>query len=246
LEFSYFDGDQSKTRFEGHECTKDASSYSNPPVPGNVGFRRRQTKPGTETRLSVFPYDLGNLSASQYKAGFIAILHDRYVPDMPKVNSRGEAICAGWMATACVLSSFEDSDMLCNSLLAMALPFAGRERQDPEICATSLRHYSKAINGLRTGLKFGTLALDENQLDMSLVTCLACAMYEASTDLFVAESLADLLQITSNRSFAAFLNHLRGVGALLRERGVENLRSSPSRRVFWVGFISLTNCYFFL
>jgi hypothetical protein len=87
-------------------------------------------------------------------------------------------MCEGWISTACALSSLADSDMLSHSLLAMALTFAGAERQDPEICAAGLRHYSRALVGLRTGLERGPRVLNEHQMDISLITCLACAMYE--------------------------------------------------------------------
>jgi hypothetical protein len=39
--------------------------------------------------------------------------------------------------------------------------------------------------------------------------------------------------MTSNKSFTALVHHLQGVGAILRDSGVENLRSLPSRRVYW-------------
>lgn len=217
IDFAYFDG-QTKDKLYSRQPGDNAPSAI-PRVPDTaVGSRRQPLNNGD--RFVVLPYSPGNLAISQFKAGFVAVLYDRYLPKEPKVGSRGEAVCAGWIASACDLSSFEAgeaSDMLSDSLLAMALTFAGKDRKNPDICTASLRHYSKALMGLRRGLAIGPRALSENQVDMSLITCLACAMYE----------------MTSNKSFTALVHHLQGVGAILKDNGVENLQSSTSRRVFW-------------
>jgi hypothetical protein len=181
LEFAHFDG-QSKENIEARQSGKNASSAIPRVADAAAGFRRQHVDHGNQ--FLVLPFSPGNLAVPQYKAGFVAVLNDRYLPEEPKVGTRGEAVCAGWIATACNLSSFEagkDSDMLSNSLLAMALTFAGAERKDPNICAAGLRHYSNALSGLRLGLANGPRALSAYQVDTSLITCLACAMYEVGS-----------------------------------------------------------------
>jgi len=68
--------------------------------------------------------------------------------------------------------------MLNNSLLAMSLYVVGKENQQDYLSRSSLKHYSHALKGLRQGLSSGTL--EDRQLDISLVTCMACGMYEVS------------------------------------------------------------------
>ena len=68
--------------------------------------------------------------------------------------------------------------MLSNSLLAMSLSIIGPERQQENLSMSGLQYYSKALNGLRTRLASGPLNLNDHQVDVSLVTCLACGMYE--------------------------------------------------------------------
>lgn len=122
-----------------------------------------------------------NLVAPQYKTGFVSVFQDRYVPDLLKPsNGRSNGICAGWIATACELSSLQGSGMLSDSLLAMSLALVGGERQDQDISTAGLRHYSRALSRLRTELQDGPLALGQFQRDVTLVTCLACATYEVS------------------------------------------------------------------
>jgi hypothetical protein len=117
------------------------------------------------------------LTASQYKIGFVAILQEYYVPDLPNVIRQGESICSSWIFTACELSSLEGSDMLGDELLAMSLTLVGGDRQDQDISISGLRYYLRALNRLRAALGF-KVALDPHHADISLVTCLACAMYE--------------------------------------------------------------------
>jgi hypothetical protein len=122
-----------------------------------------------------------SLTAPQYKVGFVSVFQDRYVPDLLKpLNGQGEGICSGWIATACELSSLNGSGMLSDSLLAMSLALVGGDRNDQDMATAGLRHYSRALNKLRVELQPGPLALDQFQMDVSLVTCLACATYEVS------------------------------------------------------------------
>jgi hypothetical protein len=118
------------------------------------------------------------LTVSQYKVGFLSVLQDRYVPDLPKPSNQTEGICSAWIATACDLSSLKGSGMLSDSLLAMSLALVGGERHDPDITTAGLRYYSRALNKLRVELQPGPLALGQFQMDVSLVTCLAFITYE--------------------------------------------------------------------
>jgi hypothetical protein len=136
---------------------------------------------GSSTILSPVYDTYQNLIAPQYKIGFVSVFQDRYVPDLLKPsNGQSNGVCAGWIATACELSSLQGSDMLSDSLLAMSLALVGGERQDQDIATAGLRHYSKALNRLRTELQGGPLAIGQFQMDITLVTCLACATYEVS------------------------------------------------------------------
>lgn len=121
------------------------------------------------------------LAVSQYKIGFISVLQDRYVPDLPKPSDQKEGICSGWIFTACELSSLTGSGMLSDSLLAMSLALVAGERHDPEIATAGMRYYSRAMNKLRLELQPGLVTLGQLQLDISLVTCLAFATYEVSS-----------------------------------------------------------------
>jgi hypothetical protein len=135
----------------------------------------------TSTILSPGQGAYQNLIAPQYKIGFVSVFQDRYVPDLLKPsNGKSNGICAGWIATACDLSSMQRSDMLSDSLLAISLALVGGERQDQDIATAGLRHYSRALSRLRTELRDGPLALGQFQMDVTLVTCLACATYEVS------------------------------------------------------------------
>jgi hypothetical protein len=118
------------------------------------------------------------MTTSQYKIGFTAVLQDRYVPDLPRLTNQTEGICSAWITTACDLSLLKGSGMLSDSLLAMSLALVAGERNDPDIAASGLRYYSRALHKLRFELQPGPRALGEHQMDISLVTCLACATYE--------------------------------------------------------------------
>lgn len=119
------------------------------------------------------------LSAPQYRSGFVAVIHDRYLPDFPKpTNGQPEGLCSTWITTACDLATRKGSGMISDSLLAMSLAVVGGEWHDPAISNSGLRHYAKALNGLRMELQPGPHALGQHEMDLSLVTCLACASYE--------------------------------------------------------------------
>ena len=136
---------------------------------------------GSSSILSPIHEACQNLISPQYKTGFVSVFQDRYVPDLLKPsNGQSNGICAGWIATACELSSLQGSDMLSDSLLAMSLALVGGERQDQDIATAGLRHYSRALRRLRAELRDGPLALGQFQMDVTLVTCLACATYEVS------------------------------------------------------------------
>lgn len=136
---------------------------------------------GSSTILSPIHEAYQSLIAPQYKTGFVSVFQDHYVPDLLKPsNGQSKGICAGWIATACDLSSQQGSGMLSDSLLAMSLALVGGERQDQDIAIAGLRHYSRALSRLRTELRDRPLALGQFQMDVALVTCLACATYEVS------------------------------------------------------------------
>lgn len=135
----------------------------------------------SSTILSPIHQAYQNLIAPQYKTGFVSVFQDRYVPNILKPsNGQSNGICAGWIGTACELSSLQGSDMLSDSLLAMSLAIVGGERQDQDIATAGLRYYSRALSRLRTRLRNGSSSLGQFQMDVTLVTCLACATYEVS------------------------------------------------------------------
>ncbi|PVH82204.1 hypothetical protein DL98DRAFT_514250 [Cadophora sp. DSE1049] len=152
---------------------------------------------------------------------FTTILHDRYVPDLYFPGNYGgqkDGICSSWIAMACSLaSSSKYSDMLGDSLLAMSMSVAAAEGQYAEMSTTGLKHYSQALTRLRHGLVRGPLDLDDHQADVSLVTCLSCGMYE----------------MMANKSPVSLMQHLGGVGAILKGRGVKKLQTPTSRRTFY-------------
>jgi hypothetical protein len=141
------------------------------------------------------------LSAPQYRLGFLGILQDRYIPDLPSVSSgQGESICSSWIAAACDLSSTSTHpDMLIDSLLAMSLALVGKEREQNELSMAGVKHYSRALSQLRAGLRIGSLAVD--QADDNLVTCLCCAMYEVGFRLFLRDSPAKSTDIGKSITF---------------------------------------------
>jgi hypothetical protein len=180
LEFAFFDG-QFKPKPKGQNPTDEIS----------LGSKSSQTLPRDQNEIAVSGqqdarsittymvqhYVNHTLTASQYKIGFVAILQEYYVPDLPNVIRQGESICSSWIFTACELSSLEGSDMLGDALLAMSLTLVGGDRQDQDISISGLRYYLRALNRLRAALGF-KVALDPHHVDISLVTCLVCAMYE--------------------------------------------------------------------
>lgn len=120
------------------------------------------------------------LGVSQYKAGSLAVLQDRYLPDRGVVSGGdGQSLCDSWIAEACRLSYLNGSDRLSDTLLAMALSLVGQETNDSAVYTASVQHYSRALNGLRVGFGSGHVAtLDQPEVDISLITCLCCSMYE--------------------------------------------------------------------
>jgi hypothetical protein len=167
-----------------HERLKPETAVTTPQNPYQILERRQDgvlslMRGGSSAILSPTHEAYQNLIAPQYKTGFVSVFQDRYVPDLLKPsNGQSNGICAGWIATACELSSLHGSDMLSDSLLAMSLALVGGERQDQDIATAGLRHYSRALSRLRTELRDGPLALGQFQMDVTLVTCLACATYE--------------------------------------------------------------------
>lgn len=121
------------------------------------------------------------LAAPQYKAGFIVMLQDHYLPDMRNPNI-GQGPCSNWIHIAYEMLSAKGSNMLSDSLLAMSLTLVGRDRGDQELATTSVRHYSRALRTLQTELK--QRSDDQFQREINLITCIACATYEASSNLF--------------------------------------------------------------
>ncbi|CZR63374.1 uncharacterized protein PAC_13271 [Phialocephala subalpina] len=160
-----------------------------------------------------------SLAAPQNRSGYMALLRERYVPELPKFTcERGELNGASWIATACSLAlKSQHSEMLSDSLLAMSLSLVGLDRHEGELSTASLKQYSRALNGLRSGLAPRPSGLSQHQVNAALVTSLACGMYEMMT----------------NKSLSALMHHLNGVSAILKTRGVENLQSDSSRRTFY-------------
>jgi hypothetical protein len=100
LEFAYFDG-QSEPTTQARQ-TLNTASLTTPRVDEAAAVGLRQ-QPYAKTRLSVLPFVSRNLTATTYKTGFVAVLQQRYVPDVTKVNSSGQVMCEGWIAIACDL-----------------------------------------------------------------------------------------------------------------------------------------------
>ncbi|KUJ16286.1 uncharacterized protein LY89DRAFT_669816 [Mollisia scopiformis] len=160
-----------------------------------------------------------SLAASQNKTGLMAVLRERYVPQLPKFSTeQGVMNGANWIATACSLAAVSEySEMLSDSLLAMSLSLVSLEQHEAQLSTASLKQYSLAINGLRSSLAPGPSGLSQHQIDVSLVKCLACGMYEMMT----------------NKSLSALMRHLNGVNAILKASGVQGLQSESSRRTFY-------------
>lgn len=188
LEFIYFDG-QSKANPDGAESEKEGSlvrKQNREPRflqrnSGSSSHRNVELKPSNDLPLIMINGILDySLAASQKKEGFITLLQGRYVSDFPSTSSsQSEFICTSWIATARALaSSSANSEMLNDSILAMSLSLIGPERQHQDLSMAGLKRYSQALKALRKGLASGALDLDDYQMDVSLVTCLACGMYE--------------------------------------------------------------------
>ncbi|TVY23667.1 hypothetical protein LHYA1_G006566 [Lachnellula hyalina] len=61
----------------------------------------------------------------------------------------------------------------------MSLALLGKEGADQALIFSGVQHYTRALNGLRTGFRSGSFpTLDQHQVDVNLITCLKCAMYE--------------------------------------------------------------------
>ncbi|KAF8853742.1 hypothetical protein BDZ45DRAFT_66943 [Acephala macrosclerotiorum] len=111
----------------------------------------------------------------------MAILQERYVPELSKFTcERGDLNGASWIATACSLAiKSQYSEMLSDSLLAMSLSLIGLDRHEGALSTASLKQYSRALNGLRTGLapvQGQPSGLSQHQVDAALVTSLACGI----------------------------------------------------------------------
>jgi hypothetical protein len=177
LDFAFFDG-RSTTRVESSKRSSPAKCTN--PQGVIAPLRWRNTVSDTWLNLPMQNSMQGAFAAPQYKTGFIVMLQDHYLPDM-RNPSIGQGPCSNWIHTAYEMLSAKDSTMLSNSLLAMSLTLVGRDRGDQELMTTSVRHYSRALRTLQTGLK--QRSEDQFQREINLITCIACATYEVSSDL---------------------------------------------------------------
>ena len=185
LEFVYFDG-QAKTTPTSSDRENEQSlvrRWSSKPklaqgTPETGHGIALAPKFQQDFQLVVCSGILDSLAAPQNRIAFVSILQERYTPETPHV-SKFRIFIPSWIAQACALATTSaDSGMLNNSLLAMSLYVVGKENQQDYLSRSSLKHYSHALKGLRQGLSSGTL--EDRQLDISLVTCMACGMYEVS------------------------------------------------------------------
>ncbi|KAK0119670.1 hypothetical protein ONS95_011107 [Cadophora gregata] len=227
LEFVFF-GSEPTTKTGSRKESLSKSSTKSLLPEQRIGVESRElikdraaclTKPHRNQTLN--PVLDHSLSAPQNKLAFTTILHDRYVPDLYFPETYGAqkyGICSSWIAMTCSLaSSTKYSDMLGDALLAMSMALAAAEGQPAHITTTGLKYYSQALTRLRRSLIRGPLDLDDHQADVSLVTCLSCGMYETM----------------ANRSLSSLMQHLGGVAAILRGRGVGRLQTPTSRRTFY-------------
>ena len=131
---------------------------------------------------SLGPWIDKSLSVAQYQARVLYFIQERYLPDMGVVSSDlGPGICESWVGEACTLSYLPGSEKLRASLLSVSLALLGKEGENKDLSFSGVQHYSKALNGLRAGFSNGSFAtLDQHQVDVSLITCLWCSMYEVS------------------------------------------------------------------
>lgn len=75
----------------------------------------------------------------------------------------------------------------------MSLTLIGKEGENQALFFSGEQHYSRALNGLRTGFRSGSFdTLDQRQVDVNLITCLQCAMYEVSSPYILFTSVADI------------------------------------------------------
>ena len=113
----------------------------------------------------------------------MSVIAQRYVPEIPKfATEKGELKFPTWMATACSMAeTSQHSEMLSDSLLAMSLSLIALERPDENFSVASLKQYTSALRGLRSTLESGISGLSQHQIDISLITCLACGMYEVES-----------------------------------------------------------------
>lgn len=122
-----------------------------------------------------------SLAIPQNKTGLLAVIQERYVPQLPKFpTEKGSVNGANWISTACSLATNTQYGMLSDSLLAISLSLVSLEQQRRQLSTASLKQYSSALQGLRSSLTHDSLDLSQDQIDVSLVTCLACGMYEVS------------------------------------------------------------------
>jgi hypothetical protein len=156
------------------------SSRDNVTVPKTRKLPAAQQIQIRKQSTNIYEIHSHSLSVPQNKAGLLVVLQNRYVPQLPKFSTEnGSMNGANWVVTACSLAlSSQYSEMLSDSLLAMSLSLVSLEQQKDQLSTASLKQYSRALNGLRSGLAPGPSGLSQSQIDFSLVTCLACGMYE--------------------------------------------------------------------
>jgi len=161
----------------------------------------------------VGPWIDKSLGVAQYQMGFLFVIQERYLPDMGVVSSDlGQGICESWIGEACALSFLPGSEKLHASLLSLSLALLGKERESKDLSFSGVQHYSQALNGLRAGFSNGPFsALDQNQVDVSLITCLCCSMYEVSFSYIFYNGLADVHQLLVNQNYLRQFQHLQGM-----------------------------------
>ena len=119
-----------------------------------------------------------------YKSAFVNVLYERFLfPDraFESASHHTPNICSGWMASACTLG--EGNTLLSEVLLALSTVLVGADLQDPTITGHSRTRYHKAINGVRRAVEEKIVTSSHGIASESmLMTCMACAKYEASTD----------------------------------------------------------------
>jgi hypothetical protein len=154
-----------------------------------------------------------SLGVAQYQTGFLFVIQERYLPDMGVVSSDlGQGFCESWIGEACALSFLPGSEKLHASLLSVSLALLGKEGENKDLSFSAVQHYSRALNGLCAGFSSGPFAtLDQHQVDVSLITCLWCSMYEVGSSCILCNSLADVSQLLVNQNFLRQFQHLQGM-----------------------------------